>query len=29
MPETRLEDDVAALTADGPLRPVRERETGQ
>jgi len=25
----RLEDDVAALTADGPLRPVRERETGQ
>ena len=29
MPETRLEDDVAALTADGPLRPVREPETGQ
>ena len=29
MPETRLEDDIAALTADGPLRPVRERETGQ
>ena len=29
MPDARLEDDVAALTADGPLRPVRERETGQ
>ncbi|MEO5821569.1 MAG: hypothetical protein ABIT71_13800 [Vicinamibacteraceae bacterium] len=29
MPETRFEDDIAALTADGPLRPVRERETGQ
>jgi hypothetical protein len=28
MPETRLEDDVAALTADGPLRPVRQREAG-
>ncbi len=28
-PDARLEDDVAALTADGPLRPVRERETGQ
>jgi hypothetical protein len=27
--DARLEDDVAALTADGPLRPVRERETGQ
>jgi hypothetical protein len=29
MSDTRLEDDVAALTADGPLRPVRERESGQ
>jgi hypothetical protein len=29
LPDTRLEDDVAALTADGPLRPVREREPGQ
>ena len=29
MPDARLEDDVAALTADGPLRPVRQRETGQ
>ena len=29
LPDARLEDDVAALTADGPLRPVRERETGQ
>ena len=29
VPDARLEDDVAALTADGPLRPVRERETGQ
>ncbi len=29
LPDTRLEDDVATLTADGPLRPVRERETGQ
>jgi hypothetical protein len=29
MSDTRLEDDIAALTADGPLRPVRERETGQ
>ncbi len=29
VPETRFEDDVAALTANGPLRPVRERETGQ
>jgi hypothetical protein len=29
LPDARLEDDVAALTADGPLRPLRERETGQ
>jgi len=29
LPDARLEDDVAALTADGPLRPVREGETGQ
>ena len=29
LPDARLEDAVAALTADGPLRPLRERETGQ
>jgi hypothetical protein len=29
MSDTRLEDDVAALTADGPLRPIRERESGR
>jgi len=29
IPDTRLEDYVAALTADGPLRPVRDGETGQ
>ena len=29
MSDTRLEDDVAALTADGPLRPVREPGAGQ
>jgi hypothetical protein len=29
LPDARLEDDVAALTADGPLRPIREREAGQ
>ena len=29
IPDTRLEDYVAALTADGPLRPVRTAETGQ
>ena len=29
IPDTRFEDYVAALTADGPLRPVRDAETGQ
>jgi hypothetical protein len=29
IPDARFEDYVAALTADGPLRPVREGETGQ
>jgi hypothetical protein len=29
IPDTRLEDYVAALTADGPLRPLRDGETGQ
>lgn len=29
IPDARFEDYVAALTADGPLRPVRNGETGQ